>query len=230
VNVFIATIQNEYALLTPEESWHCCKVLRKKEGDLIQLIDGLGNFFEGRLEIVSEKQCTAKVLKGPRSQTKRSYYLHLAIAPTKQIDRIEWMLEKAVEIGLDEISFIQSKNSERSIVKTERLCKIVESAVKQSLQAYLPKVNGLSVFKDILKLPADQKLIAHCEAGDKHSLQSLDFKNKKTLILIGPEGDFSHKEIEVATSLNYTAISLGENRLRSETAGLYVCQAAALLT
>lgn len=230
MNTFIATIQTSSATLTPEESWHCAKVLRKKSGDKVHLIDGEGNFFEGTLVMVSEKQCTAKIITGPIEQKKRNYFLHLAIAPTKQIDRIEWMIEKAVEIGIDEISFIQSKNSERTAIKTDRIQKIVESAVKQSLQAFIPKVNGLMLFKDLLKTVSDQKFIAHCYDGEKQSVKSIDFKNKSTLVLIGPEGDFTLEEVKSATESGFSALSLGENRLRSETAGLYVCQAASILS
>ena len=124
MNVFIATVDKDRGQLTADESWHCAKVLRKKAGEAVHLIDGKGNFYEGTLELVSEKQCLVKVNNGPLQQPKRNYTLHLAIAPTKQIDRIEWMIEKAVEIGVDEISFIQCKNSERTNIKTERILKI----------------------------------------------------------------------------------------------------------
>jgi 16S rRNA (uracil1498-N3)-methyltransferase len=231
MNIFIATVEQKLATLTSEESWHCAKVLRKKTGDKIQLIDGIGNFYEGVLEIVSDKKCTANVTSGPILQDKRNYYLHLAIAPTKQIDRIEWMIEKAVEIGIDEISFISCKNSERTVIKIDRIIKIVESAVKQSLQAYLPKINDLTSFKEIINSKeADQKLIAHCYNEEKNDLKQMEFKNKSTLVLIGPEGDFSMDEVDIALKNNFKAVSFGSNRLRTETAGLYVCQAASLLS
>lgn len=231
MNIFIASVEKKLATLTSEESWHCAKVLRKKTGDKIQLIDGIGNFYEGVLEIVSDKKCTANVTSGPILQDKRNYYLHLAIAPTKQIDRIEWMIEKAVEIGIDEISFISCKNSERTVIKIDRIIKIVESAVKQSLQAYLPKINDLTSFKEIINSrSADQKLIAHCYNEEKNDLKQTEFKNKSTLILIGPEGDFSMDEVDTALKNNFKAVSFGSNRLRTETAGLYVCQAASLLS
>lgn len=231
MNVFIATIENNTALLTTEESWHCAKVLRRKVGDSVHLIDGVGNFYEGILELVSEKQCKASLKKGPTAQAKRNYYLHLAIAPTKQIDRIEWMIEKAVEIGIDEITFIQSKNSERTVIKLERITKIVESAVKQSLQAYIPKINGLKPFNEIVNdTKADQKLIAHCFQMPKTDIKQISFTNQRTLILIGPEGDFTEAEVNEAQKNNFETLGLGETRLRSETAGLYVCQAASLLS
>ena len=231
MNIFIATIEGSTAILTSEESWHCAKVLRKKTGDAIHLIDGKGNFYEGVLELVSEKQTKVQITKGPTAQTKKDYTLHLAIAPTKQIDRIEWMIEKAVEIGVDEISFVSCKNSERTVIKTERIVKIVESAVKQSLQAFIPKVNELRSFKDFIQQSnADQKLIAHCYEIPKEEIKKLDFKNKSSLVMIGPEGDFTMEEVELSQKNNYKAISLGTNRLRSETAGLYVCQAVSILS
>ncbi|MDO8998937.1 MAG: 16S rRNA (uracil(1498)-N(3))-methyltransferase [Bacteroidota bacterium] len=231
MNVFIASVNDQIGILTSEESWHCAKVLRKKAGDEIQLIDGVGNFYQGILEIVSDKKCTAKIISGPILQAKRNYYLHLAIAPTKQIDRIEWMIEKAVEIGIDEISFISCQNSERTVIKIDRITKIIESAVKQSLQAYLPKINGLLSFKEIIvSHKGEQNFIAHCYNTEKENIKDLDFKNKSTLILIGPEGDFSKEEVDLALKNNFKALSISENRLRTETAGLFVCQAASLLS
>lgn len=231
MNIFIATVNDRTSLLTSEESWHCAKVLRMKQGDLIRVIDGKGNFYTGVLELVSEKQCKVTITGGPETQPKKSYFLHLAIAPTKQIDRIEWMVEKAVEIGIDEISFIACKNSERTVVKTDRIVKIVESAVKQSLQAFIPKVNGLLPLKEIINhAKEDQMLIAHCFDTPRTEFRALDFKDRSTLVLIGPEGDFTKEEVESAQQNNFKPVRLGDNRLRTETAGLYVCQAAALLT
>ncbi|MBA3683090.1 MAG: 16S rRNA (uracil(1498)-N(3))-methyltransferase [Bacteroidetes bacterium] len=231
MNIFIASVIDKTGMLTSEESWHCAKVLRKKAGDAIQLIDGKGNFYEAILELVSDKKCTAKITSGPVLQAKRNYYLHLAIAPTKQIDRIEWMIEKAVEIGIDEISFINCKNSERTVIKTDRINKIVESAVKQSLQAYIPKINELVSFKELINAAiADQKLIGHCYEGEKQNIKQTDFKNRSTLILIGPEGDFAKEEVDLAINNKFKAVSFGQNRLRTETAGLYVCQTASILS
>jgi 16S rRNA (uracil1498-N3)-methyltransferase len=231
VNIFIATITHQTATLTSEESWHCAKVLRYKAGEKIKLIDGLGNFYEATLSLVNEKKCEAQITAGPIPQPKRNYYLHLAIAPTKQIDRMEWLVEKAVEIGIDEISFVICKNSERTIIKTDRIQKIVESAVKQSLQAFIPKVNGVLDFKSLLASTSQQqKLIAHCFEEEKSPIHSIPFKKNTTLVVIGPEGDFTLNEVELAKASGYKSLSLGENRLRTETAGLYVCQAASILS
>lgn len=229
MNIFIADIKDKTAILTPEESWHCAKVLRYKVNDAVEVIDGKGNFYKGVLQSVHEKQCLVNISEGPISQVKHLYYLHLAIAPTKQIDRIEWMIEKAVEIGIDEISFIKCKNSERVNLKIERIQKIVESAVKQSKQAMIPKVNELRDVKQLFALNTGIKLIAHCEEGDKLTLKNIDCKGNEVLVLIGPEGDFSNDEIETALKCGFKPISLGETRLRTETAGLYVVQAISIL-
>lgn len=231
MNIFIASINQSTATLTPQESWHCCKVLRKKLGDSLTLIDGVGGMFEGELEFVSEKKCLAKITKQLNTQAKRNYYLHLAIAPTKQMDRIEWAVEKIVEIGVDEITFIHTKNSERTVIKTDRIQKIVESAVKQSLQAFIPKINNLVLINDLIKNATEpQKLIAHCFETEKTNLKTLVFENKKTLFLIGPEGDFTMDEVATATKNNFINVSLGNTRLRTETAALYACQAISLLS
>jgi len=230
MNVFIASVKDNTATLTADESWHCAKVLRYKANDAIDLIDGLGAFYKGVLKIVNEKQCVVDIMEGPIYQSKRNYYLHLAIAPTKQIDRIEWMVEKAVEIGIDEISFIKCKNSERINIKIERIQKIVESAVKQSKQAFIPKINDLVDFKHILKSEATLKLIAHCEVSDKKSLRDFKLSSTSVCVLVGPEGDFASEEIKHAIEAGYQPVSLGETRLRTETAGLYVVQALSILT
>jgi len=222
MNIFIAHINGQIAELTPEESWHCTKVLRMKSGEAIHLIDGIGNFYEGILSIVNEKKCVAAISAGPKTQNKHPYYLHLAIAPTKNIDRMEWLVEKAVEMGIDEITFVRCKNSERTVIKEDRLIKIAESAVKQSLQAYIPKINGLTNFNDVINESADLKFIAHCEESSKKTLKDFELKSRKSLVLIGPEGDFTSEEITLAKKEGFSEISLGANRLRTETAGLSV--------
>lgn len=231
MNIFLAKIENDSATLLADESWHCCKVLRHKAGDKITVVDGSGLIAECVLELVSEKLCKLRLTQKPLLQKKRNYYLHLAIAPTKQIDRIEWMIEKAVEIGVDELSFIQCKNSERVNIKIDRIHKMVETAMKQSLQAYLPKINQLQLFETcIVNAKENIKLIAHCHEGEKSKLNQFHFKEQSILILIGPEGDFTLDETELANKNQFKTISLGENRLRTETAGLYVCQAIHILT
>lgn len=228
-NVFIAKIENNKAFLPEEESFHCCKVLRKKAGDLISVIDGKGRYFEAVLEKVTEKHCVANLTGEGRVQRIRNYRLHLAIAPTKQIDRTEWLIEKIVELGIDEISLMRCQNSERVQANTQRLRKIIESAVKQSLQAKIPELHDMVDFSKILDLHrADQKLLAHCQDGEKKKISELNFMNKTSLVLIGPEGDFSRKEIDMAIEKGFAELSLGENRLRTETAGLVLALAGYL--
>lgn len=231
MNIFIATVNDKTAVLTAEESWHCAKVLRKKAGEPLRLIDGKGNFYDAVLSVISDKNTLAEIVSGPHPQKKRNYYLHLAIAPTKQIDRIEWMIEKAVEAGIDELSFLQCKNSERVVIKHERMLKIVENAVKQSLQAFIPKLNELVSFKEfVANNKGEQMFIAHCSEDAKQHIKKVQFKNKSTLILIGPEGDFAPEEVAFAKQNSFLALDLGENRLRTETAGLYTVMAASILS
>lgn len=230
MNTFFGIIQNNAAILNEDESLHCVKVLRHKVGDVICVIDGKGTRAIGKIEAAHAKQCAVSLTQKESVAPNRNYTLHVAIAPTKNIERIEWFVEKAVEMGIDEISFIRCKNSERTVVKDERLVKVAESAVKQSKQAYLPKINPLVDYKDFIKsdLPTI-KLIAHCEENKKTPINSLITKGKSHVVLIGPEGDFSKDEIELALASNFQAVSLGENRLRTETAGLYAVASLAIL-
>lgn len=230
MNVFIADISGDIAELRPDESWHCAKVLRYKPGQDIRLIDGQGHFYQAQLDLVTEKKCTARITGPAETQAKPAYHLHLAIAPTKNIDRIEWMLEKAVEIGVHEISFFVSANSERTVIKEDRLRTIIESAVKQSLQARIPVLHGLRPFAKLMAATGGQKLIAHCYDQEKLPVRQVQFKNEETLVLIGPEGDFTTQEVETALAAGFRGLSLGGHRLRTETAGLYICQAASLLS
>ena len=218
-------LENSY-YLNSEESKHCIKVLRKNEGDLINLIDGVGGFYEVRLTIASQKKVYFEIVKSWKEEV-RDYKLHIAIAPTKNNDRLEWFLEKATEIGIDEITPIICQHSERKVVKEERLKKIILSATKQSLKAKIPKLNSAISFKEFCsnKQEADC-FIAHCEQQEKTNFNSVVAKN--SIVLIGPEGDFSPQEIDLALASNYTPISLGNSRLRTETAGLVACHTIAL--
>lgn len=207
-------------MLNPEESFHCAKVLRQKTGETVELIDGKGSFYEGILIRIHEKQCEAEITSGPVVQQQRNYQLHLAVAPTKNIDRTEWMLEKAVEIGIDEVSFMRCKNSERTVIKHDRMQKIVESAVKQSKQSLIPRVHDMRKFDDLLDTPADLKLLAYCGEGEKSELRHLPVNGKHVTILIGPEGDFSREEVKAALDKGFQLVSLGNSRLRTETAAL----------
>ncbi|MBL7937575.1 MAG: 16S rRNA (uracil(1498)-N(3))-methyltransferase [Bacteroidia bacterium] len=230
MNTFFGIIQNNAAILNEDESLHCVKVLRHKVGDTIQVIDGNGTRAIGKIEAAHAKQCAVSLIEKEVVKQTRNYNLHIAIAPTKNIERIEWFVEKAVEIGIDEISFIKCKNSERTVVKDDRIKKVAEAALKQSQQVYLPKVNSLVDFKEFIKTnTSDVKLIAHCEKESKHHLKQYIVANKSFTVLIGPEGDFTKDEITLALSNSYLPVALGDSRLRTETAGLFACNALAVI-
>ena len=228
MNTFFGVIQNNAAILNEDESLHCVKVLRHKVGDVIRVIDGNGIIAIGKIEAAHAKQCAVSLTEKETVKQSRNYKLHVAIAPTKNIERTEWFVEKAVEIGVDEISFIKCKNSERTVIKDDRLKKVAEAAVKQSQQAFIPKLNTLVEFKEFIKTnTSDIKLIAHCEKESKQHIKQYISTNKSFTILIGPEGDFTKDEIALALSSSYLPVALGESRLRTETAGLFACGAFA---
>lgn len=210
-----------------DESRHIIKVLRKKTGDFIHITNGEGWLFTGELTVADIKHCTVHITS-KSLQEKRSYNLHLAVAPTKMNDRYEWFLEKATEIGVETITPIICDHSERKIVKTARFEKILQSAMKQSLQYYLPKLNKPIAFRDFISQDfSGQKYVAHCEETDKKSLKSQLNTQQDCIILIGPEGDFSVKEIEIALQHDFIPVTLGMTRLRTETAAIVACHSVA---
>jgi 16S rRNA (uracil1498-N3)-methyltransferase len=207
-------------ILSTEESKHATKVLRKKEGDILNFTDGKGHFYKAEITVADTRKCRLKVVSTEQKPKQHNYHLHIAIAPTKNMDRYEWFLEKATEIGIDEITPIICEHSERKVLKTERCNRILLSAMKQSLKFHLPKLNEAISLQDFLKQDFEGgKYIAHCEQGNKIELRE-EKKEKKTLILIGPEGDFSPNEIKLALQNQFKAVSLGTSRLRTETAGI----------
>ena len=216
---YIDKISDEI-ILNKSESKHIVKILRKKKNDIVFFTNGKGFLFKAIITKADVKNCILKVLNKTAKTKQRNYHLHIGIAPTKNIERFEWFLEKATEIGIDEITPLICERSERKIIKLDRLNKILISSIKQSLQYQLPQINNMISFKDFVIKDYDQKkLIAHCGNDKKLPLMSLKNKNNY-LILIGPEGDFSSSEIKLAKENNYTPISLGKNRLRTETAGI----------
>ncbi|MFT3796342.1 16S rRNA (uracil(1498)-N(3))-methyltransferase [Flavobacterium sp.] len=217
------TTQTESFTFDREESKHIVKVLRKKDGDHLFVTNGLGNLFKTEITLASDSKCTVKIVSFETAE-KPKYHLHLAVAPTKMNDRYEWFLEKATEIGISEITPIICDHSERKQVKTDRFDKILQSAMKQSLHYFLPKLHEPVAFKDFIKQPRNGQLfIAHCEETERKSLKSVIQAGQDITISIGPEGDFSEKEIKMALENNYIPVTLGNNRLRTETAAVVAC-------
>jgi 16S rRNA (uracil1498-N3)-methyltransferase len=200
-------------------------VLRLTVGTIVNLVDGKGGFYTAEITSDNPKKVSLSILKVETEFHKRNHYLHVAVAPTKNIDRIEWFLEKATELGIDEITPIITDRSERKIVKEDRLNKVITSAVKQSIKAYHPKLNDAISFDAFLKQPFEgAKLMAHCiDEGEKRYISQLVAPHQKYLILIGPEGDFTPEEVNLALNKGFKALTLGDNRLRTETAALAVC-------
>lgn len=214
-----------------EESRHIVKVLRMKDGDTFKITNGKGSFFSAEIISANPKGCLVKILSEEMQQP-LPYQLHLAVAPTKLNDRFEWFLEKATEIGISEITPIICDHSERKTIKPERYEKILQSAMKQSLKAYLPVLNEAVSYKDFINSENTSKglkCIAHCEETDKKSLKSVLKQNQKITILIGPEGDFSSEEIELAKQAGFIPVTLGESRLRTETAAVVACHSVAFV-
>lgn len=210
--------------LTEEESKHAIRVMRLEVGSAVQLIDGKGGLYTAEIIDAHPKRTILQIKNTTQGYNRRNHYLHIAIAPTKNMERLEWFLEKATEIGIDEISLIICQRSERKEAKTERLNKIITAAIKQSLKAYHPKLNEVMPLAELLGKPFDgQKFMAHCEDSEKVTLASTLQKHSRYLILIGPEGDFSTNEIDMALQNGFNAITLGESRLRTETAALEAC-------
>ena len=223
------TENTKQVLFSKEESSHIIKVLRKTTGDVVQITNGCGLCFEAKIEIADAKKCIANLIFF-KSQEKRGYNLHLAVAPTKMNDRYEWFLEKATEIGIDTITPIICDHSERKIIKHDRYLKIIQSAMKQSLSSYLPQLNEALSFKSFMDNDfKGQLFIAHCEELDRKPLKKIVQPKHDITILIGPEGDFSVKEIEIAGQNNFIPVTLGVSRLRTETAALVACHTVALL-
>ena len=212
--------------LPEEEAMHALRVLRLKSGDEMMLTDGEGNFYKAEITIAATRKCMFRLLETLPQKALWQGHLHLVVSPTKMMERMEWMIEKATEIGFDRISFINCDNSERRVVKTRRLEKIVVAAMKQSRKAWKPVVDEIVTFDEFLKHPNDGlKYIAHCyedmERKDLYSeLIAATEKDENITVLIGPEGDFSIDEVEMAVNMGWTPVTLGESRLRTETAAL----------
>lgn len=224
MHVFYTPDIQSHKELPEEEAAHAVRVLRLQPGDEVILTDGLGNFYRAEISTATNKRCLVNILETMFQEPLWSGHLHIAMAPTKNMDRTEWFAEKATEIGLDELTFLNCRFSERKVIKTERISKILISAIKQSLKARLPRLNEMTDFNKFVTQPFEgQKFIAHCYEGEKQLLKDIIHKGENALVLIGPEGDFSEEEVKKAIDNGFIPISLGRSRLRTETAALVAC-------
>jgi 16S rRNA (uracil1498-N3)-methyltransferase len=215
--------------LEEEESRHCVKVLRKDQGDLLHLTDGEGFFYTATITKADSRKCQF-VIESKTAAPTRPYHLHIAISPTKNTDRMEWFVEKCVEIGVDEISLLDCKHTERAFFKSDRLRKIAISAMKQSLKAKLPAIHELTEFsKFITQHSSNDRFIAYVDQANPLTLKEAAKNTKHGIVLIGPEGDFSQEELTLALQGGYQKVSLGPSRLRTETAGIAACHTFSLL-
>jgi 16S rRNA (uracil1498-N3)-methyltransferase len=225
MNVFYAPAAEEgFAVLSGEESHHCVKVLRMRTGQELFLTNGKGDWFLGSLTQADPRACMVEIREKKTGYGQRPAKLHMAVAPTKQSDRFEWFLEKGTECGIDDITPVICEKSERNAVKSARLEKVLLSAMKQSMRAFLPRLHPAVKLKDFLQQPFDGlKFIAHCGDGPKSGFSEVCQPGQNALILIGPEGDFSPEEVLLAREKGFVSVSLGQHRLRTETAALALC-------
>lgn len=209
--------------LDEEESRHCVKVLRRNAGDPIHITDGKGFFYDAVISKPDFRKCEFSIQKTIPAEV-RDYQIHIAIAPTKNADRTEWFVEKATEIGIDRITLIACENSERTFLKTERLRKLAVSAMKQSLKATLPIIEDLVPFSSLIKSSKENgRFIAFVDSSNPVQLQNVATKGGASVVLIGPEGDFSSAEVTQAIEAGFKKVSLGKSRLRTETAAVAAC-------
>ncbi|KAA5547945.1 16S rRNA (uracil(1498)-N(3))-methyltransferase [Adhaeribacter rhizoryzae] len=230
MHLFYTPILHEQTVILPEEeSKHAIKVLRLVKGNFVNLVDGSGGFYKATIEQDNPKKCVLRIVETVKQFGYRPFHIHVAVAPTKNIDRIEWFLEKATEIGVNQISFLLCERSERKQVNLDRLEKVVVSAMKQSVKAYKPVLTDIIPFKEFIKnIQPDNTYIAHLEEHDRTPLHRINLRDS-ACVLIGPEGDFSPAEIKLAYEKNIKPITLGNSRLRTETAALVACHTLNLL-
>jgi 16S rRNA (uracil1498-N3)-methyltransferase len=216
-------IQSGAHHLDTDESRHCARVLRRKVGDTIHVTDGKGFLYTVRLTEAKTEKCTFSIESSVET-SRGKFYIHIAIAPTKNPDRTEWFVEKSIEIGVDEISFVLCDNSERAALKTDRIERLAISAMKQSYKSMLTKINHMVLLKDFMKeAHSPLKYIAYVDQSNPDHLFKVAKPSSNYIVLIGPEGDFSNQELELAQSNQYQKVSLGTSRLRTETAGVAAC-------
>lgn len=227
---YIPEISGDLVTLDETESKHAIKVLRMSVGDRVQIVDGKGGIYDAKIADVHPKKCQLSIVSSQKESSRKNYRLHIAIAPTKNIARFEWFLEKTTELGIDEITPLLTEQSERKVLKYDRLEKILVAAMKQSQKTFLPRLNKLISFEDFIQQTVEkEKFIAHCFDGEKKHLKNAIRKENDLLVLIGPEGDFSLEEVVFAKQNGFEEISLGYERLRTETAGVVACHIANLM-
>lgn len=228
---YVKNVDSEIIVLDEEESRHAIKVLRKTVGDNLHIIDGEGGMYKATIIDPNHKHCTLSLIETMKEYEKLPYNLHIAIAPTKNIDRIEWFIEKATEIGIGTFTMLRTEHSERKTVNDERLEKVIVSAMKQSIKAYKPKLNPLTSFAEFVEQDFGDAecFIAHCSTNfERTHLKEFLSEKRNIVLLIGPEGDFSDFEIDLAMKKGFKSVSLGTSRLRTETAALYATTAVSL--
>ncbi len=223
--IFYAPYIAETPFLPEEESLHCARVLRMRAGDEVFVIDGKGGLYRARIVRAHDKRTEVEIISVEQQFGKRDFSLHLAVAPTKNIERFEWFVEKATEIGFDTITPLLSRYSERKVLKRDRIEKIIVSASKQSYKAFVPQLNDMISVDEFLAQGGlgDQRFIAHCHEGDKQHLLRACKAGGDVVVMVGPEGDFSEEEVAKAIESGFVPVSLGESRLRTETAGIVAC-------
>ena len=223
-------INSDFYTLSEDESKHCTRVLRLQQGDNVHLIDGVGGLYTAVIEDANQKKCKLQVIDKQNEYGKLPYTSHIAVAPTKNMDRMEWFVEKAVEIGVSEISFLLCEHSERRQMRLDRIEKIAISAMKQSQKGYLPKLNEMMPLpKFVQQCYARQTFIAHLEEDATKGIKEYFKPSQAHCILIGPEGDFSESEIKLAYDSGIRPVTLGQSRLRTETAALVACNTLSIL-
>ncbi|MFC2090277.1 16S rRNA (uracil(1498)-N(3))-methyltransferase [Bacteroidota bacterium] len=226
MNIFYKPhINADHIVLDPKESAHCIKVLRSKKGDRVYLIDGRGGYYEAEIVEDDPRACRISIVSSQFDYQPLNYELHLAVAPTKSMDRFEWFIEKATEIGITSITPIQCSRSERKNIRKDRIEKVMIAAAKQSVKAYFPDIQELTPFADWVKQHRGKAgYIAHCMDGQKTDIRQIPV-HESLYIAIGPEGDFTPEELKLAQGCGFESMSLGAFRLRTETAAVFVCSA-----
>lgn len=222
---YVPGIKGRTCVMDENESRHCIRVLRMKKGDRMKLVDGIGNLYDGIVNDPDPAGCSVIITGLIRDFEKRGYRLHIAISPIKNQDRFEWFVEKSVEIGVDEITPLICRNSEKKGIKRDRLNNIIISAMKQSLKAFRPILNEPITFGEFVDSDLSGiKMISHCNPGlERKKIDQIYKKANDAVILIGPEGDFSEEELRLAFNYGFRPVHLGTSRLRTETAGIAAC-------